>query len=78
VVRALTDPEPGRRPADAAAALALVRDLRLPEVGRWPVVVDGLGPDPSYARLDWLRLLAVTGFALALLLGGTAVGLAWG
>lgn len=78
LVRALTDAEPARRPPDAAAALARVRGLRLPEVERWPVVVDGLGPDPSYARVDWLRLLAITGFAVALLLGGTAVGLAWG
>lgn len=78
LVRALADPVPTRRPVDAIAALDIVRALGLTSDGPWPEVADRLGPDPSYRPVDWVRVLAVAGFAVALVLAGTAVGLAWG
>ena len=75
LVRALAAPRPGAPAGHAVPALDRVRALAVPRsAGRGPLVADRLGPDPSCRPVDWVRLLAVAGFAVALVARGRRPG----
>lgn len=55
----LTDPDPGLRPASAAAALERLRRIEVPADEPWPAVPDRLGAPPAGAPGRWPNIVIV-------------------